>query len=91
MKAQALLDHPSNPGDLEPLQIMLARLADLETRYDVERGRIRESHADDALKHRILALLDLRYRAERQSLVLRLAELHERHRTDLMGLRPTRH
>ncbi|GJD99635.1 hypothetical protein [Methylobacterium isbiliense] len=91
MKAHAPLGPSSDPGDLEPLQTMLARLADLETQYDLARGRVHESPIDEALKHRALARLDLRYRAERQTLVLQLAELHERHMSGLMRLRPTRH
>jgi hypothetical protein len=51
------------------LQSALAALADIETRYEIERGRLDAWTGPTAAKERLAAALEERYRAERQTVV----------------------
>ena len=68
---------PRYASDLTPeIQTALAALADVETRYEIERDRLRRSarktHREDLLQE-----LEDRHQAERGPLVQRLAELQQ--------------
>ena len=67
------------PEDLGPLiQDELARLADVEARFEADLQRVSERAKSDRVRNRALRLLELRHRKEREPRVLRLAELHQR-------------
>ena len=69
---------PSYPDKLLPhIQDMLATLADIETRYEVERERLQMQGDSDLARHRA-AEIEKRYRRERDSCVRQLAALHEK-------------
>jgi hypothetical protein len=64
------------PPDLTPeLQIALSELADVETRYEVERREIERFGGPTPLKKRLLGRLENRHTRERQPLVQRLGDL----------------
>ena len=64
--------------DLTPeMHSTLQALGDVETRYRVERDRLRQWPGSHALKERLLAQLEARHMRERQPLVQRLADLQQ--------------
>ena len=64
--------------DLLPnLQHTLASLADIETRYEIERDHLARWAGSGEVKHRLLAELDQCYRANRGRLVSRLEGLRQ--------------
>ena len=65
------------PSDLAPeIQVALAALADVETRYDIEREAIKRAGSEIEQEH-LRRQLEERHRAERGPLVQRLAELQQ--------------
>jgi hypothetical protein len=66
------------PSDLTPeIHSTLQALADVETRYSVERNRLEQGSGPQAVKARLLAQLEARHARERQPLVQRLADLQQ--------------
>jgi hypothetical protein len=64
--------------DLTPeMHSTLQALGDVETRYRVERDRLRQWPGSHALKECLLAQLEARHMRERQPLVQRLADLQQ--------------
>jgi hypothetical protein len=81
---------PAYPPDLTPeIQHTLAALADVETRYEVERERLDHLMGPTPLKTRLLARLEARHQNDRMPLVQRLADL-QREMTAAMLLRRLR-
>jgi hypothetical protein len=81
---------PAYPSDLTPeIQRALAALADVETRYEVERERLDQFMGPTPLKTRLLARLEARRQGDRMPLVQRLADL-QREMTAAMLLRGLR-
>jgi hypothetical protein len=75
-KAKEMLP-PRYASDLTPeIQAALAALADVETRYEIERERLEQS-AGEVDREDLLRELEDRHRAERGPLVQRLAELQQ--------------
>ena len=67
---------PAYPSDLTPeIQRTLAALADVETRYELERERLDHWSGPTPLKTRLLARLEARQQGDRLPLVQRLADL----------------
>ena len=67
------------PDDLGPLiQEELARLADVETRYEADLDRVLRRAKTSRVRDRAVRILAERHRREREPRVLRLAELHQR-------------
>jgi hypothetical protein len=67
----------SYPSDLAPeIQVALAALADVETRYDIEREAIERTGSEGEQEH-LRHQLEERHHAERGPLVQRLAELQQ--------------
>ena len=67
---------PATPTDLTPeIQRTLASLADVETRYEIERERLDHWSGPTPLKSRILARIEARHQGDRLPLVQRLADL----------------
>ena len=65
------------PSDLGPeIQVALAALADVETKYDIEREALRRTGSGIEQQH-LRRQLEERHRAERGPLVQRLAELQQ--------------
>jgi hypothetical protein len=65
------------PSDLAPeIQVALAALADVETRYDIEREAIKRAGSEIEQEH-LRRQLEERHRTERGPLVQRLAELQQ--------------
>ncbi len=60
----------------QQLQDALAAVADMETRYAVDRERLRQWQGPEALKQRLSGELEARRRKDRQALDERLDELH---------------
>ena len=72
-------DAPFYPTDLEDaLQETLAILADVELAYDKHRAMLDRWSGSAAQKARLSAELERLYQRDRQPLVMRLADLHER-------------
>jgi hypothetical protein len=64
------------PADLTPdIQHALATLADVETRFEIDRERLRGLSGPEGWKDRVRAAIEARYRREREPLVQRLADL----------------
>ena len=81
---------PAYPSDLTPeIQSTLAALADVETRYEIERERLDDLMAPTPLKTRLLARLEARHQGDRMPLVQRLADL-QREMTSTLLLRRLR-
>ncbi len=81
---------PAYPSDLTPeIQSTLAALADVETRYEIERERLDDLMGPTPLKTRLLARLEARHQGDRMPLVQRLADL-QREMTAAMLLRRLR-
>jgi hypothetical protein len=59
------------------VQAALAALADLETRYQIDRDALVQWSGSEALKKRFLGQLEAHRAREREPLVLRLAALHQ--------------
>ena len=67
---------PAYPSDLTPeIQSTLAALADVETRYEIERERLEGWRGPKPAKERLSAALQERYRAERRTFVEQLEVL----------------
>ena len=67
------------PDDLGPLiQDELARLADLEHRYEADLQRVLQRAKSSRVRDRAVRILAERHRRDREPRVLRLAELHQR-------------
>ena len=67
------------PGDLEDaMQQTLATLADVEHAYEKHRQMLDRWSGSAAQKARLSAELEKLYQRDRQPLVMRLADLHER-------------
>ena len=67
------------PDDLGPLiQDKLARLADVEARYEADLDRVLRRAKTSRVRDRAVRMLAERHRREREPRVLRLAELHQR-------------
>src|SRR5918997_1887499 len=67
------------PDDLGPLiQDELARLADLEERYESDLRRVIHGAKSTRVRDRAVRMLAERHRKDREARVLRLAELHQR-------------
>lgn len=65
-------------SDLSPdIQSALAVLSDIEARYESDRESLESWSGPEAVRKRLLDLLDARHRREREPLVQRLAELHQ--------------
>jgi len=76
------------PDDLEPLiQDELARLADVEARYEADLDRVLRRAKTSRVRDRAVRILAERHRKDREPRVLRLAELHHR----MMAMRMFRH
>ena len=76
---------PAYPSDLSPeIQRTLAALADVETRYEIERERINHWSGPTPLKSRLLARLEARHQGDRLPLVQRLADLQREMTSALM-------
>jgi hypothetical protein len=81
---------PAYPSDLTPeIQSTLAALADVETRYAIERERLDDLMGPTPLKTRLLARLEARHQGDRMPLVQRLADL-QREMTSTLLLRRLR-
>ena len=66
------------PDDLGPLiQDELARLADVEARYEADLDRVLRRAKTSRVRDRAVRMLAERHRREREPRVLRLAELHQ--------------
>ena len=71
-------DAPVYPADLAlALQSELAALADIETDYVAQRQRLETWAGAPKMKDRLLRVLEVRHRRERQPHVLRLSEVYE--------------
>src|SRR5215213_5234802 len=67
------------PDDLGPLiQDELARLADVEARYEADLDRVLRRAKTTGVRDRAVRMLAERHRKDREPRVLRLAELHQR-------------
>lgn len=76
------------PPGLGPLiQDQLARLADVEARYEADLGRVLRRAKTSRVRDRAVRILAERHRKDREPRVLRLAELHQR----MMAIRMFRH
>jgi hypothetical protein len=83
---------PAYPSDLTPdIQRALATLADVETRYEIDRERVAQSSGPEGWKDRIRAALEARYRREREPLVRRLADLQREMTNTMMWSRESLH
>ena len=81
---------PAYPSDLTPeIQSTLAALADVETRYEIERERLDDLMGPTPLKACLLARLEARHQGDRMPLVQRLADL-QREMTSTLLLRRLR-
>jgi hypothetical protein len=60
------------------IQTALAALSDIEARYDSDREGLNGWSGPEAARERLLNRLDVRHQREREPLVRRLAELHQR-------------
>ena len=60
---------------LPAMQSALAALADLDTRYEIERDHLEGWSGPDEVKERLMAALEAGWRRERESLVGRLTRL----------------
>jgi hypothetical protein len=79
---------PADPSDLTPeIQHTLAALADVETRYEVERERLDHWTGPTQIKSRLLACLEARHQGDRLPLVQRLADLQREMTSALMMAR----
>ena len=77
---------PTYSDDLLPdMQDTLAALADLETRYRIDRERLDGWSGPEAIKDHLLKQLDERRMQEREPYAHRLAELHRRMMTFTMS------
>ena len=56
----------------------LAVLSDIEARFESDRESLDSWSGPEAIRKRLLDLLDARHKREREPLVQRLAELHQR-------------
>ncbi len=66
------------PDSLLPqLQQALAALADVEVRYETDRESLEQWSGPEAIKNRLAAQLDERYRREREPHVQRLEQLQQ--------------
>ena len=63
---------------LSQLQAILAAVADLEARYDIECEQLAGRSESEAASTQVAADLEARFQAEREPFVQRLAELHHR-------------
>ena len=69
---------PTYPEDLLPeVQSVLAALADLEIRYEIERDHLEDWSGPEEVKQQILDDLEQGYRAEREPYAVRLTELKQ--------------
>ena len=59
------------------IQSALAVLSDIEARYESDRESLESWSGPEAIRKRLLDLLDARHKREREPLVQRLAELHQ--------------
>ena len=76
---------PAYPSDLTPeIQRVLAALADVETRYEIERERLDHWSGPTPLKARLIACLEARRQGDRMPLVQRLADLQREMTSALM-------
>lgn len=84
--------HPARyPADLGPeIQRALSALADVETRYEVERERMKRWTGPTAWKDRVRAGIEARYMRDREPLVQRLADL-QREMTSALMFRQVSH
>ena len=60
------------------IRTTLAALSDMEARYESDREGPKGWSGPEAARERLLDLLEARHRCEREPLVWRLAELHQR-------------
>jgi hypothetical protein len=73
------LDFPLYPADIEDaMQDLLARLADVELIYKLRQEMLGCRSASDRQNERLRAELEAVYQSERQPLLMRLADLHDR-------------
>ena len=70
---------------LPALQSTLAALADLDTRYEIERDYLEGWPEPDEVKARLMAALEARWQRDREPIVQRLTRLEEQ----IGALRPT--
>ena len=59
------------------IQSALAALSDIEARFESDRESLESWSGPEAIRKRLLDLLDARHTREREPLVQRLAELHQ--------------
>ena len=59
------------------IQSALAVLSDIEARYESDRESLESWSGPEAIRKRLLDLLEARHKREREPLVQRLAELHQ--------------
>jgi hypothetical protein len=72
-------------GDLTPeMQSTLAALADVEDRFEADRECLAGWMGPEAVRQKLTAHLDARHAREREPLVQRLAELHQRRMASTM-------
>lgn len=70
---------PADTDDLAPeIRRVLAALAEMEIQYQSSRESLGEWYGAEAVRKRLLDILEARYMREREPLVQRLAELHQR-------------
>jgi hypothetical protein len=69
---------PTYPEDLLPeLQRVLAALADLDLRYEVERDHLEDWSGPEVVKQQLVAELEQSHTDEREPYAVRLAELKQ--------------
>jgi hypothetical protein len=69
-QAPPAFDPYAHADEIVPaVQSAFAALADIETRYEIERGRLDAWTGPTAAKERLAAALEERYRAERRTVV----------------------
>jgi hypothetical protein len=74
-----------NAGDLTPeMQSTLAALADVEARFEADRECLAGWMGPEAVRQKLTAHLEATHAREREPLVQRLAELHQRRMASIM-------
>jgi hypothetical protein len=85
-------DHAETPfyADylLPALQSTLATLADLDTRYEIERDYLEEWTGPDEVKERLMAALEAGWQRDREPIVGRLTRLQNQMRAPVPAYRP---
>jgi len=73
---------------LPALQSTLATLADLDTRYEIERDYLEEWTGPDEVKERLMAALEAGWQRDREPIVGRLTRLQSQMRAPASAHRP---